>query len=149
RVLVKRLADTRLIVTSVNQATEREEVEVAHEALIRYWRRLRKWLDEDRATLRLRDGVREAARNWADAPKDETLLVHRGPRLLEAEKLRKHPLIGLNKLEQEYIEACVSLRERERIGRERRRMSAVVGLSIGVLVASVLCIIAVIGWNEA
>ncbi|MCP4374825.1 MAG: hypothetical protein GY794_01390, partial [bacterium] len=37
--LVRRLADTRLIVTSVNETTQREEVEVAHEALIRHWPR--------------------------------------------------------------------------------------------------------------
>jgi energy-coupling factor transporter ATP-binding protein EcfA2 len=65
-VLVKRLADARLVVTSLNAASGQEEVEVAHEALIRHWPRLRDWLEEDRAELHLRAGVREAAVEWED-----------------------------------------------------------------------------------
>ena len=61
-------------------------MELAHEALIRYWPRLRRWLNDDRTTLRLRDGILMAARDWqASAPqvdaRDESLLVHRGTRL--------------------------------------------------------------------
>ena len=55
--LVKRLADERLIVTSQDLASDEDQVEVAHEALIRHWPRLRGWLDEDRQSLRLREGV--------------------------------------------------------------------------------------------
>ena len=78
KALVKRLADARLVVTSVNAATGREEVEVAHEALIRYWPRLRGWLDEDRASLRLREGIREAALEWEARGREDSLLVHGG-----------------------------------------------------------------------
>jgi hypothetical protein len=60
--LVKRLADERLIVTSQDLASDEDQVEVAHEALIRHWPRLRGWLDEDRLSLRLREGVRGRAR---------------------------------------------------------------------------------------
>ena len=48
RALVQRLADTRLVVTDRNAALGRDEVELAHEALIRYWPRLRRWLNDDR-----------------------------------------------------------------------------------------------------
>jgi hypothetical protein len=57
--VVKALADARLVVTGRDEAMGQETVEVAHEALIRGWARLRQWLDEDRAFLlwwqRLRD----------------------------------------------------------------------------------------------
>lgn len=119
--LLKRLADSRLVVTSMNAATGREEIEVAHEALIRYWPRLRGWLDEDRTSLRLRAGIREAARAWEAAAKDESWLQHRGSRLDDAEKLRRHPRFGLNAIEQAYIEACAGLRQREQAEAERRQ----------------------------
>ena len=40
--VVNLLADHRLITVS------EDTVEIAHEALIRHWRRLREWLEEDR-----------------------------------------------------------------------------------------------------
>jgi hypothetical protein len=141
KALVKRLADSRLLVTGVNGATSREEVEVGHEALIRYWPRLRSWLDEDRTTLRLREGIREAAREWGSGGKEETLLVHRGLRLLEAETLRGHRTIALNELEQAYVEACTALREREKGARDRLRRRVTSGLALGLVIALVLA-----GW---
>ena len=102
KALVKRLADARLIVTSVNSSTTRDEVEVAHEALIRYWPRLHGWLDDDRAQLLLRSGIAKAAREWNDKGPDENLLVHRGRRLEQTGELLKRPGF-LNPLEIAYI----------------------------------------------
>jgi hypothetical protein len=135
RALVERLADARLVVTSVNPAIGREEVEVAHEALIRHWPRLCGWLDEDRTTLRLREGVREAAREWERNGEDESLLVHRGVRLEEAETLRRHSHFGLNQLERAYVDACAALRARERTARERLRFRIMMGLAAGFVAA--------------
>jgi tetratricopeptide (TPR) repeat protein/energy-coupling factor transporter ATP-binding protein EcfA2 len=110
RTLVNRLADARLVVTSVNAASGREEVEVGHEALIRYWPRLRDWLEEDRATLRLREGIREAARDWETGGRDDNLLVHRGSRLEDSEAIQSTSRFPLNSLEQAYVAACTLLR---------------------------------------
>ena len=41
-------------------------MEVAHEAVIRHWPRLRAWLDEDRIAIGFREGVRQAAKEWLD-----------------------------------------------------------------------------------
>ena len=79
--LVNRLADARLVVTGVDPVSGQQEVEVAHEALIRYWKRLQNWLEEDRSTLRRGERVREAAQQWQESQRDESLLVHRGSRL--------------------------------------------------------------------
>jgi len=125
--LVKRLADARLMVTSLNAASGQDEVEVAHEALIRHWPRLRGWLNEDRAELHLREGVREAALEWEANGQEEAYLVHRGGRLEDAEALHRQPRFALNELEQAYVEACGRLRERERREKEaqqRRELEA-------------------------
>lgn len=58
------LADRRLVITSENKETKQIEVEVAHEALIRYWPRLQKWLEDNRNALMLRDKIREYADDW-------------------------------------------------------------------------------------
>jgi len=119
KALVTHLADARLVVTGVNKVTQREEVEVAHEALIRHWPRLWGWLNEDEISIRLRESISQAAQEWKEREKDESLLVHRGGRLEDAEGLAKR-LDFLNKLEKAYVEACVALRDREEAEKERR-----------------------------
>src|SRR5262249_3855209 len=119
RRLVSQLADARLVVTSRNAVTGSDEVEVAHEALIRYWPRLRTWLDEDRVALRLREGISEAAADWHNNPKDKDLLIHRGARLEEIEKLLVQGRLTLNDQERNYISACQAYRRTQ----ERRRKS--------------------------
>jgi WD40 repeat protein len=149
RALVKRLADARLVVTGVNAATGREVVEVGHEALIRYWPRLRSWLDEDRASLRLRQGINEAAREWEARGKDENLLVHRGSRLEDAAALRQHPRFKLNELEHAYVNGCAALQNREKVARESQRRNITLGLGVGLAVAFVLTVFSGVQWRRA
>lgn len=44
-----------------------DEVEVAHEALIREWPRLRLWLEDDREGLRIHRRLTETAKEWDEA----------------------------------------------------------------------------------
>jgi hypothetical protein len=140
RALVQRLADARLVVTSRNAATGREEVEVAHEALIRYWAELRGWLDEDRTSLRLRETIRQAAQAWEAGGREDSLLVHRGSRLEEAQALSRQRRFALNELEQTYVDACVVVRESEK--ERQRRMTR---FRWGAFAAIALLIIAALG----
>ncbi len=64
RRLISELATARLLVTSRDPGSEQETVEVAHEALIRSWQRLRQWLQEDRDDLHQRREVARAAAAW-------------------------------------------------------------------------------------
>ena len=151
--LVARLASARLVVTTRDAASGEDQVEVAHEALIRYWPRLREWLDESRAALRLRSGVRDASLEWEQGGRDEALLVHRGARLDEAVALAKGAElgggIGLNAEERAYVHACAALREREARERElghrrevRRLRLFVTGVGAAALVAVALAVFA-------
>src|SRR5215218_5255603 len=90
----------------------RDEVEVAHEALIRHWPRLRQWLEADRTALLLRETIREGAQQWERHDRDESYLAHRGRRLAEAEALTHLPRFSLNAQEQAYLDAAVALRDR-------------------------------------
>jgi CHAT domain-containing protein len=100
RSLVHRLADARLVVIS-----SAEEVEVAHEALIRYWPALQEWIEQDRQNLLLRDEMSQAAEAWERTGRDD-YLRHQGGRLRQVMALRTTPAITLNSRELAYIRAC-------------------------------------------
>src|SRR5262249_56368426 len=63
-------------------------IDVSHEALIRGWPRLRGWLDEDRAGLRLQRRITEAAQEWERSNQDPDLL-YRGAKLVQAHDWRE------------------------------------------------------------
>ncbi|MEU3600981.1 WD40 repeat domain-containing protein [Streptomyces sp. NPDC006798] len=58
-------------------------VDLAHEALIRGWPRLRGWIEEDRDRLRLHRALTDAARTWDRLGRDEGAL-YRGAQLAAA-----------------------------------------------------------------
>ncbi|WP_313707867.1 nSTAND1 domain-containing NTPase [Planktothrix agardhii] len=132
--LVRRLADERLVVTSVDGVTDREEVEVVHEALIQYWSRLQEWLNQDRQNLQLRERIRQQALDWQPEPKDELLLLQ-GGRLEDAIAVYKHQPSFFNQLEDGYIKGCLTLRERKRRQEVNRLRKWVAALSVSLVVA--------------
>ena len=135
--LVRKLADARLVVTSSSLVNGQEEVEVAHEALIRYWPRLKGWLDADREALRLGAGVRDAAQEWQNEQRDEGLLVHRAGRLEDALELAGARRYAFNQRELDYLQACQGLRARERQAVERRRrVTLIMALAVTVVMAA-------------
>jgi hypothetical protein len=134
--IVRELADARLLTTGKSERGD-EIVDVSHEALIRGWPRLRNWVDEDRAALRIHRRLTEAANEWAQHSRDESYL-YRGARLAEAEKWAETHAHDMNPLEREFLEASVNLRKAERRAHRRRLAlrGALVGLAL-LLLASV------------
>ncbi|MDM8567856.1 CHAT domain-containing protein [Candidatus Halobeggiatoa sp. HSG11] len=61
--LAVRLAGERLVVIGQNE-DKQDTVELVHEALIRHWPLLRKWMNEDRDILRKKHKIETAAREW-------------------------------------------------------------------------------------
>jgi WD40 repeat protein/energy-coupling factor transporter ATP-binding protein EcfA2 len=74
---------TRLLVTGQDRAG-RPIVEVAHEALIRTWPRLRGWIDANREKLRARAAVLQAKAEWEQHGRREDLLLPAGFQLERA-----------------------------------------------------------------
>jgi energy-coupling factor transporter ATP-binding protein EcfA2 len=94
RKIVERFADarTRLLVTGSDRAA-RPTVEVAHEALIRTWKRLRDWIDASREKLRARAAVVQAKAEWEQHGRREDLLLPAGFQLERARALLADPEI--------------------------------------------------------
>ena len=116
------LAESRLV--TVGEGT----AEVAHEALLREWPRLRGWLEEDVEGRRLHRRVTDAARDWESGGRDAGEL-YRGARLASALDWAAEHGGELNQLEREFLEdsRLVSEREAERSRRVNRRLRALLG----------------------
>jgi hypothetical protein len=111
--LIQRLTDARLVVTGRNEATGAETVEVAHEALIREWERLRGWVQDDYEFGIWRGRLRASLRQWKDANKDDGALL-RGAPLVEAEDWQQKRLAELSPDERVFIQLSLALRDREK-----------------------------------
>jgi WD40 repeat protein len=84
-------------------------VDVAHEALIRHWARLRQWIEENREAIRIERKVEAAAKEWNSRGRgkpDEVAYLLQKSRLREAQEyLEKYLHLGhLNQLAQEFIQ---------------------------------------------
>ena len=119
--LLKELVAARLLVQSGESG--RAEVEVAHEALIRRWPRLRSWLNEDRVLLVLYRRIQTAALAWQGQGREEALLLRGGP-LAQAQELRKSWEARLSPLDREFLNAGESLRQRLQAEEEERWQAA-------------------------
>jgi hypothetical protein len=89
--IIQKLADVSLLTTEADITHKDAFVEVAHEALIRNWPQLRNWIEEDRAGLRTRTRLTEAARDWKNSGRDPAYL-YSGTRLDAAKEWEaSHP----------------------------------------------------------
>lgn len=118
--VIQVLSNARLLTTTRDMATGTEQVDVAHEALVRGWPRLQEWIEEDRAGWRTLRQLTTAAREWADHGRDESYL-YRGLRLSEAEAWAEEHRDELNQLEAEFFEKSASLRDQEKAEQEHQR----------------------------
>jgi DNA-binding SARP family transcriptional activator/WD40 repeat protein len=76
--LVDALVAARLLAVDRDPSTREPTVEVAHEALLRDWPRLRRWLDEDRGDLRMARIVSAGATAWVNGRRDPADLARAG-----------------------------------------------------------------------
>jgi WD40 repeat protein/serine/threonine protein kinase/DNA-binding XRE family transcriptional regulator len=95
-------------------------VEVAHEALLREWPRLRGWLDAARADLRLQRRLAQEAAEWEQAGRAGDYLAS-GARLSQYEALAQGEAITLTQDERSYLEAALARRDRQAIAERERR----------------------------
>ncbi|WP_327138195.1 helix-turn-helix domain-containing protein (plasmid) [Streptomyces sp. NBC_01340] len=134
-VVLERLARVRLL--TLDDST----VDLAHEALITAWPRLRSWIDEDRERLRAHRRLTEAARAWHDLGRDPGAL-YRGTRLATAQEYFSGRTEDLTHLEGSFLTASSASRVRE-----RRRLRGLVG-TLSLLLALAL-VGGVVAWQQS
>src|SRR3954447_15166701 len=127
------LADARLITVSEGTA------EVAHEALLREWPRLRTWLEEDADGRALQRHVTEATHSWHEGGRAAADL-YRGARLTAAWDWLGVHAADLNDLERQFLQASQSASEGDAV-RSKRTNRRLRGLLIGVAVLLVASLV--------
>lgn len=98
--------------------TDEDTAEVTHEALIREWPTLRRWLDENRDGLRLHRHLTESAQEWQQLNRDPGEL-YRGVRLEQAQEWATQHNDELNDLEREFLNTSLATRKEEELRRLR------------------------------
>jgi basic membrane lipoprotein Med (substrate-binding protein (PBP1-ABC) superfamily) len=85
-------------------------IEVAHEALLREWTRLRTWVDDHREDLRRRASLTVYARDWTTAARDPDYLLS-GTRLERYERWAASAGLALTSAERTFLHASLALRD--------------------------------------
>jgi WD40 repeat protein len=130
--------EARLLTVDKPEDQEGEFVEVAHEALIRGWSRLRRWIDADRTALQVQRRLTEAGKQWREKAKDEGFLLQAGQLAVFEDWARQH-VRDLNAQEKEFLDESRAHANRQRSRRRRLVTAAIVAslaaaLSLGVMV---------------
>ncbi|MFD3523609.1 XRE family transcriptional regulator [Streptomyces sp. NPDC058653] len=127
---------------------DHERVELAHEALIRCWPRLRGWLTDDREATRALGQLTDAAHAWEALGRDPGAL-YRGTRLAAAAALDR---ASLSVREREFLDTSRAAADGERAAARRgarrlRRLTAL--LTLLLVTASAATVYAVRAQGDA
>jgi WD40 repeat protein/DNA-binding SARP family transcriptional activator len=139
-------AQARLLTLDRHPVSREPTVEVAHEALLTAWPRLRGWIEEDREAILALGQLREAAEAWVALDKDPGAL-YRGARLELSLDLVASRADSLPRHEREFLAASRDERDRElrreaerveRQARANRRLRLQLGVIAVALVLAVI-----------
>jgi WD40 repeat protein/transcriptional regulator with XRE-family HTH domain len=137
--VLQALAEARLL------TLDGDTVELAHEALITAWPRLRGWIEEDRERLRVHRNLTEAAHAWQELGREKGSL-YRGSRLAAAqEHFGGAPREDLTDLERAFLDAG---RDHEQKGRRRYRL-VLTAVTAALCLALIAAGLAVGQWRSA
>jgi WD40 repeat protein len=138
---LQRFGSLRFLSFDRDIASRAPTVELAHEALLREWQRLRTWIDERREDLLIHRRVQLTVHDWQDSGEDPSYLL-RGNRLEQAIAWADRTDIAISEIEVGLIEASLGAEQREQADREAleskatRRRKAMIGVLAGGLVVA-------------
>jgi len=119
--------NARLLSFDRDPGTRGPTVEVAHEAILREWPRLREWLDESRTLVRMQRQLALAVSEWRNAGHDEGFLLS-GAKLAQYEGWTAGSAVALTQQEIDFLKASLTARdqkEMEEAERQKRELETV------------------------
>jgi WD40 repeat protein len=141
--LLAQLVDRRLVTATA------DTVEVAHEALLREWPRLRGWLAEDRDGRRLHRQLADAAAAWDAEGRDEAGL-YRGARLQAARDWAATHPGDANALEAQFLAASEAASEQTlRATRRTTRRLRSLAIGLAALLAAAIVAAGLAAWQRS
>jgi basic membrane lipoprotein Med (substrate-binding protein (PBP1-ABC) superfamily)/DNA-binding SARP family transcriptional activator len=108
--VIDQLGRHRFLAFDRDHGTGAPTVEVAHEALLSEWDRLRGWIEEGRVDITRRAALDAALAEWNQSERDSDYLLG-GNRLAEYARWRAATPMRLTVAEQEYLDASVARRD--------------------------------------
>ncbi|MBC7812370.1 MAG: WD40 repeat domain-containing protein, partial [Burkholderiales bacterium] len=118
--IIDTFASYRLLSLDTDPGTRTPTVEVAHEALLREWERLRTWLNESRDEIKLQRQLAVAATEWRTEKQDASFLA-RGSRLAQFESWAKDTQLALTGAEHAFLDASIAQRLQEETAEVERK----------------------------
>jgi len=118
--IINRYGSFRLLTFDHDPLTREPTVEVAHEALLREWPRLRRWLEQSRDDVRLQRSLATFAYEWAQNNEDDGFLLREGRLDLFAGWAATMDL-ALTPSEQAFLTASTIAREQREAAEQARQ----------------------------
>jgi len=138
--IIRQLANERLVVTRHDEETEENTVEIAHEALIRHWQRLKAWMKEDRSFRVWQENLRGYMR-------DQVWL--RDARLAVAQDWLAKRDDELTETERDFIQESVAQRDAELAEKRKNQRRWTMFVTVFFVVALVLSGLAAFMWQQS
>ncbi|HUV11853.1 MAG TPA: serine/threonine-protein kinase, partial [Acidimicrobiia bacterium] len=138
--LLESFVTARLLTSDRDPTTREPTVEVAHEALLRDWPRLRAWLADDRELRRSVGAIGVAATAW-DRGDRQTSDLYRGGRLDSALHVAETNPDWLRPIDHEFLEASRAQEQADQ-RLEGRRVRRLRRLVVGTAAALVIALVA-------
>lgn len=110
----------RLLSLDTDPSTRGVTVEVAHEALLREWERLRSWLNESRDDIKLQRQLAHAATEWEQSGRELSFLI-RGSRLTTLAKWSFEAKVALTEKERYYLRESINEQQRQQASETERQ----------------------------
>lgn len=145
--VLDRFGAHRLLTFDRHQVTRAPTVEVAHEALLNRWERLRGWVDDRREELLLHRRLTASVDDWDASGEDPGYLLS-SARLIQFEALAGTDL-ALSDRERTYLGSSRSAVNRQAARRRRVRRSLFGGLTVGLAAMTVLAAVALVSQQRA
>lgn len=132
----------RLLTFDRDPITRGPTVEVAHEALIRTWERLKGWIEESREDLRIQRRLTSAAAEWIASGQNADFLAS-GSRLDQFEEWSKATALALNQEERAYLQTSIAEQAARRardeaIARRVQNLGRATAILVGMIIIAVI-----------
>lgn len=156
--VLESFSKARLLTFDRDPVTRAPTFEVAHEALLREWPRLKSWLNESRADLRLQRLLAQATTDWMSNQHDSGLLL-RGTRLAQLVSWARVTNLALTGDERHFLHISLETdqqreaqevvrQEREKILEQRSRTFLRGLVSVFALATVVALFLSIFAFNQ-
>ncbi|MEN8235664.1 MAG: extracellular solute-binding protein, partial [Actinomycetota bacterium] len=161
RAVIDAFGDARFLSFDQHPVTRSPTVEIAHDALLSEWERLRGWIDDHRSDVRLHQRLAHATADWIASDRDPEFLLT-GGMLHRLAGWSRATDLALSDAERSLIETSIDVRdlaereetarlEHERVveERSRRRLRMLVGVWALTALVAVLAVFAFAQWRRS